>query len=390
VFALSVTGHTDEARALAQGLSGFQWPQGPFVSQRGQLDGTGQALWSFDQAFLRPPAAPEIIAPYADQAERAWRWCERQRALGRSTGWEFGEMLPAANPRDNENVRAQLTGNDAWAIAGYASAARLMRAAKRPADADSVTATLERYRSDFARELARIHARDVPPSWQRIGRDWGNLSVAWPCAVLSPSDARCAALADRVWSAAGGVGLGAYGHADSLHYYVGADLGTWALLVGRRADADRVLAAMLRWRSASGGAGELFSRSTRDYGKNPPPHATSAAALITLVRNGLIFDDGDTLRLTMGARESWWRGARISGAPTRWGALDLTFRRERDDAEWTWTAVPVWTALTLPPRARLAVAPPAPLVRGPREDVILVPPGTGRARVRVSIPPLTP
>jgi hypothetical protein len=68
-----------------------------------------------------------------------------------------------------------------------------------------------------------------------------------------------------------------YAHPDSAHSLRRRDLGTWALLAGRPAAWERILAATLHWRSASGGAAEIFSRSTRDYGRNPPPHATAAA-----------------------------------------------------------------------------------------------------------------
>ena len=183
------------------------------------------------------------------------------------------------------------------------------------------------------------------------------------------------------------MGLFTYGRPDSLQYYAGADLGTWALLAGERAAADGVLEAMLQWRSASGGAAELFSRSSRDFGRDLPPHATSAAALICLVRNALVFDDGDTLALTLGAREGWWRGGRVKGAPTRWGIVDLAFSRRGEAVEWRWTPVPVWTALTLPPGTRPADRIESPLVPGARPDVVLAPPGTGRVSVRVAMAP---
>ena len=190
------------------------------------------------------------------------------------------------------------------------------------------------------------------------------------------------ALARRVWAAAGGAGLVSYGSRDSLHGYVGADLGTWALLAGRRAQADSVLAALLHWRSASGGAAEVFSRAG-GFGANLPPHPTGAAALVALVRNSLIYDDDDTLRLTLGARERWWRGTRLLRAPTRWGLLDLDFRRRGTTAQWRWSPVPVWTELTLPPGTRLARTPAAPLRAGSRADRVLAPPGVREAAVEV-------
>lgn len=139
---------------------------------------------------------------------------------------------------------------------------------------------------------------------------------------------------------------------------------------------------MLRWRSASGGAGELFARDG-GYGRNLPSHATSAAALVSLVRNTLIFDDGDSLNLTLGARDAWWRRGRVRGAPTRWGLLDLDFRRGEHSAEWRWTPVPVWTALTLPPGMRLDGPPDAPLIAASSGTALLAPPGTRRARARI-------
>jgi len=99
---------------------------------------------------------------------------------------------------------------------------------------------------------------------------------------------------------------------------------------------------------------------------------------------GIVFDDEDTLRLTLGARARWWNGARVQRAPTRWGLMDLEFRRQGDRARWSWSAVPVWTALTLPPGTRLAAPPEAPLVRGVSDRVVLAPPGTRQAAVRLA------
>ena len=382
IRALAVLGHTREARELCAGFEGLQWPGGGFLSQRGQLDGTGQALWTFEQALLRP-APDDSIRRYANEGLRAWRWLEWQRENGSRAGWEFGEMLPFGDPRDAEVTRAQLVGNDAWALAGYHAAARLLAAAGERSQSREIEDARARYLAGFESALAHTGSSDLPPSWQGTGRDWGNLAVVTPCGVLPAGAPRAAALARRVWAAAGGAGLATYGPRDTLQYYYGADLGEWALLAGERAAADSVLEAMLHWRTASGCAAELFSRTSRDYGTNLPPHGTGAAAIASLVRDALLSDDGDTLRLTLGARARWWSGSSVRRAPTYWGLLDLEFRRTGDAAAWRWSGVPVWTALTLPPGTRLAGPPAAPLVRGPADDIVLAPPGTREARVRV-------
>lgn len=380
VHALAVSGHGEVARAEVAGLMHFQWPNGSFLSQRGQLDGTGQALWAFEQVMLRggDAAGQDQVA---DAGVKSWRWIEWQRNSGRASGMPFGAMLPFAEPRDNELVRAQLTGNDAWAIAGLRGLEHVLRVRGRTATADSVAGDRKRYQQEFVAALDRTHASYVPPSWQGVGRDWGNLTIGWPCAALPANDPRVAATAFRAWSQAGGPGLTIYGDRDSLHGYIGADLATWALHAGRPELADTVLRAMLHWRTASGTSGEIFTRSG-DYGRNLPPHPTTAAGLVALVRNTLLFDDPDTLRLTLGARASWWKGAKIARAPTWWGPIDLEFRLANDQASWKWTPVPVVTVLTLPPGMQLAGAPPAPLIAAGNR--VLVPPKTGEATVRVA------
>jgi hypothetical protein len=378
---LALAGHLDDARDLATALPALQWPNGALITQRGQLDGTGQALWTMEQVLLRDARrAPSDTVLAAGL--RAWRWIEWERSPAARPAAPYARMMTFADPRDGELVRAQLTGNDAWSIAGERGLERMLRAAGRAAQADSVAASARDYRAAFVDALARCGAPDVPPSWQRVGRDWGNLAVGWPCAVLPPNDPHLMATAHRVWSHSADSGLASYGSPDSLHSYLGADLGTWALLAGRRSDADRVLASMLRWRDATGCAAEIFS-AAGDYGRNLPPHPTAAAAMVALVRNAILYDEADTLRLTMGARDRWWHAGRVRRAPTWWGALDLLFTHRGDDVEWQWTSVPVPTVLTLPPGTRLA-EPPAPPLVAYGADGVLAPAHTSVVRVRVT------
>jgi hypothetical protein len=235
------------------------------------------------------------------------------------------------------------------------------------------------YLDDFAKALERTGSPDVPPSWQGTGKDWGNLTLSYPCDVLPASDPRLLRLARRLWINGGGAGLCAFARGESLHYYVGADLGQWALLAGHRASADSVLAAMTRWLSACGGAAEYFSREG-DFAANYPHHATGAATYATLVRHCLIFDESDTLRLGLGARSRWWKSGSVRRAPTRWGLLDLSLRSGEGVAEWQWTPVPVWTALTLPPGTKLS-SPPQPPAVARNAWTVMAPPGTSRLTV---------
>lgn len=387
IHALAVMGYAGEALELAAGLRSLQWPSGAFLTQRGQPDGTGQALWAFEQAALRG-APRDSVGAFADAAARAWRWCESQRRAMAEIDPRHRPLMPFADPRDNELARAQLTGTDAWTIAGYRSAARLAAAAGRAALADSIEASRRAYVAAFMRSLAASRSSDVPAAWDGDARDWGNIAALYPCRAGDAAAAdsamwerRCGALARRLWGN-GESGLLAYGAADSLHSYLGTDLGQWALLADDRVAFERVIDGLLRWRSASGGWAEHFSSSRRDYGHNLPPHPTAAAGLVALVRNSLVYDDGPRLMLTLGARGAWWRGGKVHAAPTRWGVIDLAFARHGDVAEWSWSPVAIPTVLRLPPGTAVAAI-DAPLQGVVGGDEVVAMPGTSHASVRL-------
>jgi hypothetical protein len=107
------------------------------------------------------------------------------------------------------------------------------------------------------------------------------------------------------------------------------------------------------------------------------------------MRDALIFDDADTLLLTLAPRSSWWAGARVSRAPTRWGDLDLSFEHVGQRARWSWTPVPVWTRLRVPPGTAVAGAPAAPLV-ALGAHFVLAPPYSRSAQVDVIPEPGSP
>src|SRR5262249_53144241 len=150
--------------------------------------------------------------------------------------------LPYGDPGDNELVRAPLTGNDAWAIAGADAGARLARLAGDEPAAGECTQLGDSLEARFGRALAREPGDDVPPSWPGPGRDWGTFAVCYPTRTLPAAHPRVRALVARGLAP----GLPHYGPADTLHAYLGADLAMSALLDGRgdvaRAYLDTLLA----------------------------------------------------------------------------------------------------------------------------------------------------
>ncbi|MBI5168123.1 MAG: hypothetical protein HZA61_01405 [Candidatus Eisenbacteria bacterium] len=339
VRALALAGQGELARADALTFTRYQLPSGALVSQPGQLDGTGQALWAFEQAASLPPD-PAWARRDLAVAVRGGAWLRAQRArtieLSTKMRVDWPGLLPFGDPRDAELVRGPLVGNDAWAIAGQeALAALAARAGDEPAS-EAARAEAAAHRAAFGAALERAGHPDVPPSWGEGGRDWGNCYVGFPSRVLAPGDARLAALARRLW-ARSGLHMVSYGPADSLHTYLGTDLAVWALLADRPADARASLADLLAHSSATLGQAEIFSRSGRGFGGNLPPHGTAAAQLVELLRDLVVMDVRDTLEIAAGADAAWWAGTHLRSAPTRFGTLDLSLSHpaaDRFEAKW--------------------------------------------------------
>ncbi|HEY6866365.1 MAG TPA: hypothetical protein VI792_03855 [Candidatus Eisenbacteria bacterium] len=381
IRALAVAGLTRLARDDAWTLRAFQLPDGALISQRGQLDGTGEALWALEQAASLPPsdAYAKRVIPIA---EGGLRWIERQRRASRELRLPWRGLLPYAEPRDNELTRAQLTGNDAWGLAGCRATAALARRAGRESLAVAARAVAADYRASILESLRHVRSDNIPPAWQGGGRNWGNLSFGYPTLALPAEDPRLARLAAR---ARGGAipGLIPYGSPDSIHTYLGADLAQWSLAAGRPAEARVALAAVLAHSSSTFGQAEIFDAATGAFASNLPPHATAAACIVDLVRNLFVCDTGDTLELALGGDLAWWEGTRIERAPTRFGVLDLAFDRpapSRIEARWTPVSVPTRVRVPDGVRAAEALTPGARVVRG---LWIEIRPGVGSVAARL-------
>jgi hypothetical protein len=275
-------------------------------------------------------------------------------------------LLPYADPRDNELTRAQLVGNDAWALAGCRATAALARRADREQVARAADSSYQDYRATLRAALRRAPGPDLPAAWQGGGRDWGNLTLGYPTGVLPADDPRLARLAARVRSAAA-PGLVSYGGPDSIHTYLGMDLAQNSLLADRPAEARAALATLLAHSSSTFGQAEIFDLAAGEFAANLPPHATAAAGLVDLVRNMIVCDARDTLELALGGSIAWWQGTRFERAPTRFGVLDLAFDHpapNRLEARWTEVRVPTRVRMPDGLRAVESLAPGARIVRG--------------------------
>ena len=245
--------------AAAQNLSfidAFQQADGLFISQAGQYDGWGEALWALSQHALLAQE-PAYAAAQLGRIGAAIGWLSVASAADR-----LG-LLPASNPDDNELAYGHITGDDLWAAAGLRSAIaaatlagrrgmqppprrdraptprpRRKSAAATPAeasaDAAAWTAVDQRFEAALDREIATAVAREghIPPVLDaKGGQDWGNYWAAFPVQVLGARSP--AVTATLRWARAHmAEGLPTYLGGSELHDYLGFRLFQTELAAG--------------------------------------------------------------------------------------------------------------------------------------------------------------
>jgi hypothetical protein len=348
--------------AAAQNLSfidAFQQPDGLFISQAGQYDEWGEALWALAQ-HAQLSGEPAYAAAQLGRIGAAIGW------LSSVTAGDPLGLLPASNPDDNELAYGHITGDDLWAAAGLRSAIAAATLAERAGDATATqagqsadatatsaeanadaaawTAVDRRFEAALDRAIAAAVAREghIPPVLDaQGGQDWGNYWAAFPVQVLGARSS--AVTATLRWARAHmAEGLPTYLDGRELHDYLGFRIFQTELAAGDAAGAIAGLYAELVHTTATDGGWEtgIAPFGGRASATNLAPHGTFAAEYVALLRNMLVADTpAGGVQLLAGASPAWLApGQRIAvtAAPTDHGVISFTERSTRRGETLTW------------------------------------------------------
>ncbi len=131
------TGYSDIASQVAAFFATRQLPDGNFLSQPGEYDGWGEALWTYGEHYRRThdPAFARRVYP---SVVRAVNWLVQARAE------DPLHVMPASDVRDNEYVAGHITGYNFLALDGMQSAIELAQALGHKEDAARLRITAPR------------------------------------------------------------------------------------------------------------------------------------------------------------------------------------------------------------------------------------------------------
>lgn len=339
-----LSGYHDIARQCLDFFPRWQKDDGNFVSQGGQFDGWGQAMWAYGQHYriTHDKAFAENVFP---SIQKAVAWLHKARQD------DPLHIMPATSPGDNEDITGHVTGHNFWALAGLKNIIALAEGIGKTEDATTFQKEYDDYRVTLVDVLHGVTSKTggyMPPGLDSPGgQDWGNMLSVYPEIILDPNDPMVTATLDAT-RAKYKEGIMTYGNGRWLHHYLTMKNTETEVIRGDQQTAIDELYALLVHTSATHAGFEfcILPWSTRDFEMNLTPHGWFAAKYRALIRNMMVREQGKQLHLFSCLSPEWIHdGATISvhRAPTNFGTVNaalkctsgkavLTFNNEFSDA----------------------------------------------------------
>ncbi|MBC8041569.1 MAG: hypothetical protein H7Y06_13580 [Opitutaceae bacterium] len=326
--ALVTLGDVERTRRALGAFAGRQRRDGYFLSQEGEWDSNGEAIWIYHRfGALTGETLPES---WLDAVAKGARWIGKKR-LPRDSGQPEAGLLPAGFSAEHLGPNDFYYWDDFWAVAGLRCAAVLLRsresefAAACSREADEFLSTIEH---SFPSGSQRRFPGAIPASPKRRMDSGavGSLVADYPLQLFAPGDKRILKTAGYLTdhSMFGGgffqnmihSGINAYLtiHLAQVRLRAGDPEGAWALI-----DAVANLA------SPTGQWPEAIHPRTGGGCMGDGQHIWAAAEWLMMIRNCFVREEAHALILASGVKPAWWQSGRTSFGPTftPWGPISL-------------------------------------------------------------------
>lgn len=340
VNALDKMGYHDEAREVLSTYPRRQRRDGFFISQNGEWDSCGQAIWTLVEHYkltedrgLLEEAYPSIV--------RGVKWIEKKREwTKKELGSHYG-LLPPGFSAEHLGPNDYFYWDDFWCAAGERDAAYAANALGESEDAARFEEAFHDFWRDIEDSLAMVEGRMglpiIPASpYRRMDSGAiGSLVALYPLRLLSPEDERIKntikALKER--SFVEGVffqqmGHSAFGTYLSLHV-------AECHIFQRSQEAWPIIRWILDHASQTYTWAEGINPLTRCGGMGDGHHGWAIADWLLLVRNLFLFEEGNSLVLTPVLPEEWLAEGnvvRVEDAPTYFGRMSFSLAFSEGEA----------------------------------------------------------
>jgi hypothetical protein len=355
--ALLTLGDIERTRRVLRQFVPRQRRDGYFLSQEGEWDSNGEAIWMFHRfVALTGEAAP---AEWLPAIQKGARWIMRKRLPPDSGAPEAG-LLPAGFSAEHLGPNDFYYWDDLWGVAGLRCAADLLRdqapefANECASNAANFLATVER---SFPRGPHRRFPGAIPASPKRRMDSGavGSLVADYPLQLFAPGDERILKTADylRDHSSHGGGFFQNMIH-SGINAYLTLHLAQIRLRAGQAGAAWELMDHVAALASPTGQWPEAIHPRTGGGCMGDGEHMWAAAEWLLMVRSCFVREEAlrpgtvhaDTLVIGSGVRAAWWseRGAALGPTLTPFGPVTVRIAsaggKHRVNVEGQWRGAP--------------------------------------------------
>jgi hypothetical protein len=366
INALLCCGLRRRARRALERFPQRQNLMGYFLSQNGEWDSNGQALWIMRRwcRLTGEEPDPDWSSPIIDGA----RWITRKRT-SRDGGAPHAGLLPPGFSAEHLGPNDYYYWDDFWSVAGLRAAAELLGgmakddlAAEFRSEADDLMHSV----CDSLEQAGRRTGRPAMPAspYRRLDAGViGSIVAGYPLQLLPPDDARLLDSAEYLLAEC--LVQGGF-FQDIIHSGINAYLTLHVAQILMRAGdrrAERLVDTVAGLASPTGQWPEAIHPLTLGGCMGDGQHGWAAAEWVMAMRNAFVRGEGDRLVLGAGVRPHWLEEggrAAFGPAPTRFGDVEVAFAATEQGAvaEWrgNWHAPPSGIDLAVPGYRRASSA----------------------------------
>ncbi|PTY05166.1 hypothetical protein DB347_16990 [Opitutaceae bacterium EW11] len=345
--ALLALGAVDRARRALQEFGHRQRHDGYYLSQEGEWDSNGEAIWILHRFWrLTGEALPDA---WVRGIGKGARWISRKR-LPRGTGKPEAGLLPAGFSAEHLGPNDYYYWDDFWGVAGLRCAADILEsrepatAAELRREADDFLATIEQ---SFPNHPQRRFPGAIPASPKRRMDSGaiGSIVADYPLQLFGPGDDRILRTANYLRDHSMHTG-GFFQNMihSGINAYLTLHLAQVRLRAGDPQSAWDLMERVADLASPTGQWPEAIHPRTLGGCMGDGQHIWAAGEWALMIRNCFVREEGQRLVIGSGVPVRWipedGKPASFGPTLTPWGRVTATLRRRPDGvmvglaAEW--------------------------------------------------------
>lgn len=350
LYALLCVGLTDRVRRALDCFRLRQTAQGYFLSQEGEWDSNGEALWIMRQYCEMTASLPP--KEWKDPIIKAGKWICKKRLAGdlKSAGKTqavHAGLLPSGFSAEHLGPNDFYYWDDFWAVAGLKAAAYLCAAGKDHEHADYFEkesgALMQSIEQSLKQVRSRLQRPAIPASpYRRLDTGAiGSLVADYPLRLYEPGDPGILDTADFLMRNC--LVRDGFFH-DMTHSGINPYLTLHLAQVLLRAQDPRYVAlmtAVAKLASSTGQWPESIHPRTGGGCMGDGQHVWAAAEWVLMIRNCFVREDKERLILCSGIPREWLlkhQAMSFGPAATRFGDIQISIQPQGRDIRIEWRA----------------------------------------------------